>query len=234
MKLVALIFALLSLASCSFDFKKDETLEKEEEVSSGSSYQQQAQFSKDDWRLILVNAENPIPDDFTVEFDSVQGYKVDKRIKEPLENMINAAKSEGIDLLICYGYRTYEQSKALFEKQINYQLSRGLAYEEAVREAAKWVAPPGTSEHHTALAVDIVTPSNQVLDHEFKNTDAACWMKDNAYKYGFILRYPEDKQEITGITFEPWHYRFVGNEAAEYMYQNDICLEEFLKGENVR
>ena len=250
MKLVVTILALLILTSCSISGFRENFISKNadeessciqqsddnlsESDSEHSQQQAEAKFSKDDWRLILVNAENPLPKDFKVNLVRVQGYPVDERIKEPLENMINGAKNDGVDLLVCYGYRTYEQSKALFEKQVNFQLSKGLKYDDAVSEASRWVAPPGTSEHHTALALDIVTPSYQLLEHDFKNTAAAQWMKENAHKYGFILRYPEDKQDITGITFEPWHYRFVGKEAAEYIYKNNLCLEEFLKGENVR
>ena len=207
--------------------EKEETVPQEEE-----SYEAPAKQSED-WRLILVNPWNYIPDDFTVELDYVDGYPVDKRIKEPLINMIEGAKQDGVDLLVCYGYRTKEQSQQLFEKQINRQIASGLSYDDAVEEAKKWVAPPGTSEHHTGLALDIVTPAYQMLTYEFANTDAAVWMRENAHRYGFILRYPEDKEEITGITFEPWHYRYVGPEAAGYIYENGLCLEEFLKGDNV-
>ncbi len=230
-------FWLLLLLAVAFGifhaFEKEGFAVKGEVVHLEISDDGKAQFSKDDWELILVNSKNPLPENFKVELDSVQGYKVDKRIKGALSDMIEAAKKDNVELTICYGYRTYEQSALLFKKQINYQLSKGMSYESAVEQAAKWVAPPGSSEHHTGLAVDIVTPSYQLLEHEFQNTEAGHWLKKNAYKYGFILRYPIDKQSITGITFEPWHYRFVGKDAAKYMHQKNLCLEEFLEGENV-
>ena len=185
--------------------------------------------ASEDWRLILVNASNPIPDDFTVELEMTRyGYEVDKRIVPTLEEMVQTAEQEGVNLLLCYGYRTLAQSQQLFEKQINRQMALGLSYDEAVLAAAKWVAPPGYSEHHTGLAVDIVTLSNQVLSEAFAQTDAAKWMAANAHRFGFVIRYPKDKQEITGIAYEPWHLRYVGDQAAQYMYENNLCLEEYL------
>ncbi len=187
----------------------------------------------DDWRLILVNAQHPIPDDFTVALaDTPYGYQVDARIKDDLVAMIEGARADGVQLLICYGYRTKAQSQYLYEKQINQQLSYGLSREQAEIEAAKWVAPPGTSDHHTGLALDIVTPSYQTLDFGFAETDAAKWMAAHAYEYGFVLRFPEDKQEITGIVFEPWHYRYVGKEHAAVIQEKGLCLEEYVAETN--
>ena len=182
-----------------------------------------------DWRLILVNPDNLIPDDFEVDLEMTRyGYEVDSRIVKDVENLINAAAKDNVSLLICYGYRTLEQSQQLFEKQINRQLARGLSQEEAVAEAKRWVAPPGTSDHHTGLALDIVTPEYQVLNHGFFNTPAGQWMAKNCWDYGFVIRFPEDKQDITGITYEPWHLRFVGKEHSIAMRDNNECLEEYV------
>ena len=251
MKFTAFILGILLLAACAN--KEFPLNEKESEFSEISEVQVlEAEeltdkkdgseelpseavpvFSRNDWKLILVNYQNLLPEDFEVALNRTHGYLMDHRITGAYESMYEDAKKDGIDLLLCYGYRTKEQSQQLLEKQINRQIASGLSYDDAVEEAKKWVAPPGTSEHHTGLALDIVTPAYQMLTYEFANTDAAVWMRENAHRYGFILRYPEDKEEITGITFEPWHYRYVGPEAAGYIYENGLCLEEFLKGDNV-
>ena len=185
--------------------------------------------SPSDWNLILVSAKHPLPNQFSVSLASVgNGHKGDRRVVSSLRAMIAGAKADGITLTVCSSYRTKERSAYLYQNQINQWLSKGYSQEEAEKEAAKWVAPPGTSEHHTGLAFDIVTPSYQKLNHGFANTSAAKWMKTHAHEYGFILRFPEDKQEITGITFEPWHFRYVGKKNAEIIYQKGICLEEYL------
>lgn len=183
---------------------------------------------EEDWRLMLVNPDHLLPDDFTVELAMTSyGYEMDARIVEPLTAMIEAAAADGVTLLPCYGYRTREQSAQLFEKQVSRQLAAGLSQEAAVEEAKKWVAPPGTSDHHTGLALDIVTPEHQVLNHAFAGTPAARWMAGHSTEYGFVIRFPEDKQEITGITYEPWHLRYVGEEHARVMREQNLCLEEY-------
>ena len=206
-----------------------------ESVSAGlsseeASSQSAPELEPGDWRLLLVNPQNPIAEDFAVELaPTLLGYQVDARIVKPFEQMVSAAQLDGIELMPCYGYRTFEQSAQLFEKQINRQMAAGLTREQAELEAKRWVAPPGYSEHHTGLALDIVTPSNQVLTAAFAETDAAKWMAQNAHRFGFILRYPQDKQEITGIVFEPWHFRYVGEEHAAAIFESGLCLEEYLK-----
>lgn len=195
-----------------------------------SSSEQPISSEQEDWRLILVNPNNPIPDDWSVDLTMTSyGYEVDSRITKNVDELINAAADDGVTLLICYGYRTIEQSRQLFEKQVNKQLSYGLSQEEAIAEAKHWVAPPGTSEHHTGLALDVVTPSHQVLNHEYANTDAGIWLAEHSWEYGFVIRFPEDKQDITGITYEPWHVRYVGKEHAAAMHESHECLEEYLE-----
>lgn len=185
--------------------------------------------SPSDWNLVLVSAKHPLPDDFSVSLASVgNGYKGDKRVVSSLNAMIKGAKQDGITLMLCSAYRTKERSAYLYQRQIEQWLAKGYSREEAEKKAAKWVAPPGTSEHHTGLAFDIVTPSYQKLNHGFAATAAAKWMKTHAHEYGFILRFPEDKQDITGITFEPWHFRYVGRKNAKIIYEKGICLEEYI------
>lgn len=196
---------------------------------SSSVSEPQPETAPPDWRLVLVNFEHPIPDDWSVDLTMTRyGYEVDSRITEDVDALISAAANDGVSLIICYGYRTLEQSQQLFDKQLKKQLSYGLSQEAAYLEAKRWVAPPGTSDHHTGLALDIVTPSHQVLNHDFANTDAGIWLKANSWKYGFVVRFPADKQDITGITYEPWHVRFVGKEHAASMYEHNKCLEEYV------
>lgn len=138
------------------------------------------------------------------------------------------ARAEGLSPVICSSYRTQEKQEILYNSQINKYLDLGYSFKDAKTEAGKWVAIPGTSEHQTGLAVDIVAESYQILDQEQENTAEQQWLMENSYKYGFILRYPDDKSEITGIYYEPWHYRYVGKKAAKEIYENKICFEEYL------
>ena len=182
-----------------------------------------------DWRLMLVNPDHILPENFSVDLTMTKyGYEVDSRIVDDVTALIEGAAKDNVKLLICYGYRTLEQSQQLFDKQLRKQLSYGLSQEAALAEAKRWVAPPGTSDHHTGLALDIVTPEHQVLNHEFFNTPAGQWMAEHSWEYGFVIRFPKDKQEITGITYEPWHLRFVGKEHAAEMHKNNECLEEYV------
>jgi D-alanyl-D-alanine carboxypeptidase len=182
------------------------------------------------WNLILVNPDNYIPENFTIDKAQVQGnYYLDSRVAPLAVQMISDAKKEGIELQICSSIRDIELQKRLFNNKINDLINEGYSKEEAERVAATIVAVPGTSEHHTGLAMDIVTPSYQRLNSGYAKTDAAKWLKANAANYGFILRYPEDKTDITKIIFEPWHYRYVGIEYASFIMSQGICFEEFIE-----
>ena len=183
----------------------------------------------DEWQLRLVNSNNPLDKDFTVKLKTVQyNHKVDERIADYLTNMIEDAKNDGVSLLICSSYRSVARQQELFNEEVNKYVSAGKSEDEALAEAAYGVAVPGYSEHSTGLAIDIVTPEYQVLDSGFENTDAFKWLDKNAHKYGFVLRYPKDKTDITRIKYEPWHYRFVGLEHAREMKDAGVCLEEYL------
>ena len=178
--------------------------------------------------MILVNSKNLLPADFDVETEYIGNRAMDKRIVPIVKEMIADAKADGVDLLICSSYRSVSRQETLFAEQIQGFLNQGYSEEAARTEAAKWVAIPRTSEHHTGLALDIVTPSYQVLDFGFEDTAAFKWLYTHCTEYGFILRYPKDKTDITGIVYEPWHYRYVGVEAAEYIHENGLTLEEYL------
>ncbi len=191
------------------------------------------EYGETDPCLILVNPENYIPDDYTVELETVQGkYKLDVKAAQSAKDLIAGAKEAGYDMQICSAYRTIEKSAELYQRKVQQYLNAGYSQAKAESEAAKWVAPPGTSEHHTGLAMDIVSSDYwgqySDLEHDYEKFDSFKWMYEHCAEYGFILRYPKDKQDITGITYEPWHYRYVGVEAATYIMENGLCLEEYL------
>ncbi len=187
--------------------------------------------SKDGWNLILVNGDHPLPEGFQVpEFTQlVNGHSIDKRAYPDLQRMMDACRADGLQPTICSSYRTQEKQEELFERKVQSCLATAASREEAEEQAALWVARPGTSEHQAGLAVDIVDKAYQSLDNGQEETEVQRWLMEHCAEYGFILRYPNDKSEITGIGYEPWHYRFVGEEAAREIMAQGLCLEEYLE-----
>ena len=182
-----------------------------------------------EWNLLLVNPWNPIPENYEPELTYLRnGQAVDSRCYPELQQMMDDCRAAGFDPLICASYRTMETQEALFEDKEARLIREGCPENEVEAEAGKVVAYPGTSEHQLGLALDIVDVSYQQLDTEQENTPVQQWLMKNSWKYGFVLRYPTDKSDITGIIYEPWHYRYVGKEAAAEMYENKLCLEEYL------
>lgn len=184
-----------------------------------------------DGLLLLVNPWTPLPEDFLPgELVPVQNDQaVDARAYPDLQDMLGDMSQAGLSPLICSSYRSQERQQELYDNKVQRVMAEGVSREAAQAEAARWVARPGTSEHQTGLAVDIVSLSNQMLDETQESTPEFQWLAENAWKYGFILRYPSDKSEKTGIAYEPWHFRFVGKEAAEEMHDLGLCLEEYLE-----
>lgn len=183
-----------------------------------------------DWQIRLVNRENPLPDDFTVELENLDASrKFDKRAIGPLRQMILDMRDQGIKNIWAQStYRSIEYQKGLYEKSINKYLKQGKSQEEAQKLTDKYINRPGTSEHHLGLAVDF----NNV-DEGFENTKAYEWLLENASNYGFVLRYPKEKEDITGIEYEPWHWRYVGPEHAKKMKEQNLCLEEYVLGSSL-
>lgn len=186
----------------------------------------------DAWNLVLVNAEHPLPEDFKIPETTrlSNGYSVDSRIYPSLQKMMDDCRAEGLEPMICSAYRSREKQTELFERKVQSCLSSASSREEAEKQAAAWVNRPGTSEHQTGMALDIVDKSYQVLDQKQEETGGQQWLTAHCAEYGFILRYPSDKQEITGVSYEPWHYRYVGTEAAREIMDGGLCLEEYLEG----
>jgi D-alanyl-D-alanine carboxypeptidase len=157
------------------------------------------------------------------------GYsRVDSRCYEDLDDMIDALYAEDLVPVICSSYRTTDVQQSLFDGQIDYFVNQGMSWEDARVAAAREVAVPGTSEHQLGLAVDIVDVSYPYLDDYQADTAAQKWLMEHCYDYGFILRYPTGTTEITGIIYEPWHYRYVGVEVAKDIQAQNVTLEEYL------
>lgn len=177
------------------------------------------------WNLMLVNRDNYIPDDYEVELTELtNGRKVDSRIYPELQEMFDNARAMGLELFVREGYRTEEEQQQLLDEKAEEYKNEGYSKSEAKKLAEQWAAVPGTSEHQLGMAVDINADTTISSSDEVYN-----WLAENAYKYGFIKRYPSDKTEITGISNEPWHYRYVGKEAAAEIYSQGICLEEYIE-----
>lgn len=181
------------------------------------------------WNLVLVNPWNPVPEDLSVTLTHLKNNQaVDERCYPDLQKMMDGCRAAGLSPRICSSYRTMEKQQRLYQNQIQAMLNFGLSQEQAEAEAGKAVAVPGTSEHQLGLAVDIVDEQNQTLDESQEETAVQQWLMAHCWEYGFILRYPTEKSHITGIMYEPWHYRYVGREAAAEIYEKDVCLEEYL------
>ena len=170
-----------------------------------------------------VNRWNELPEDYEVELvELFNGKEVDERIYPYLQEMFDAAREEGIYPIVREGYRTEAEQQAMFDEKVQAYRIEGYSRARAERTAKEWVALPGTSEHQLGIAVDINADKEKC-----SNEEVYAWLAENAHKYGFILRYPQGKVSITGISYEPWHYRYVGAEAAKEIYEQGICLEEY-------
>lgn len=182
------------------------------------------------WQLQLVNQWNPITEyDDSRIIDIGEKQSVDERCYKDLMEMLEDCRAEGISPKICSSYRSWETQERLYLNKVERLMAKGYQEEAAYLEAAKAVAVPGTSEHQIGLAVDIVDELNQHLNSSQERTATQQWLMENSWKYGFILRYPKGKSELTGVIYEPWHYRYVGREAAEEIYEQEICLEEYVE-----
>lgn len=180
----------------------------------------------DNWELTLVNLQYRLPEEYqptlkaAVEGSSVQ---LDERVAPFYAEMYAAAKADGCTLTPYSGYRTYARQQENFDRKVAYYVSQGLSEAEATAQTQTRILPAGASEHNMGFSMDIVSASA-----DFISTKEFSWLTAHAYEYGFILRYPENKTEITGVMYEPWHWRFVGREAATAMQKSGQCLEEYL------
>ena len=186
---------------------------------------------KQDNLLVLVNKTHPLPDNYEVNLYWLQNKScaVSVDMYDALREMLTDGSEDGREFVVASGYRDADFQRELLEEDIAASMKQeGLSWQEAYEKETQETMPPGYSEHETGLAVDIVSFGYQVLDGKQENTNENKWLRENCSKYGFILRYPKEKEEITGISYEPWHFRFVGKEAAEEITRQGITLEEYL------
>lgn len=233
---ISFLLAVVTVMALSFFFRQDNSKENiiadpadgQLNTATGRHKAESATGSEDlasedaDWNLTLVNRWNPLPENYDIDLVEVPGgEKVDKRIYEPLMEMLEAAKEGNWNQLpvVVSGYRTQEKQQELYDEKIAEYRKQGYSKDEAVKQAEQWVAVPGCSEHQLGIAVDI---NGSTYDLYF-------WLKENSYKYGFIFRYPGGKTNITGTAEEVWHYWYVGVEAATEIYKQGLCLEEYLE-----
>ena len=214
---------------------EEETTTTEEETTTTeatTTTTPPAPYDDGDWNLVLVNPWNPYPEELVrgEENNLVQvGYAseyVDYRIVDQLNAMLEAGAAYG--LAVTSSYRSYDDQVYFYNNKVDRVMAEGYSYEEALDIAATEVARPGTSEHHTGLAVDLVHNECWELEEYWEDSAAFDWLMEHCADYGFILRYPKSAQHITGVIYEPWHYRYVGVEAARAIMNQGITLEEYL------
>ena len=198
-------------------------------VDSDGNY---IQAANPPWNLILVNDWNKAPDwCFDKSFLVKHGTgEFDERAVGALSAMIAAAKQDGItDMRDLSTWRSYEVQEKNFNRKVQSYKSQGYSQAEAERLANTIIKRPGYSEHHTGLAADMGGSGDYSITDSFENTAAFRWLQEHCAEYGFILRFPKDKEAITGVTYESWHYRYVGVEHAKIIMENHLCLEEYLQ-----
>ncbi len=215
----------------------DENILKLEAADAVPAYQELEGYQGDgvlleqeeDWNLVLVNKWNYMQEGYVPELTDVgEGHMVDSRIAESLLNMIRAAKKNGYYIYILSAYRDMEKQISLYDAEVDEWIYKGYSEEAAEEKAGTVVAVPGTSEHHLGLAVDLVDSTHIALDEGAEKTKGYQWLVKHCHEYGFILRYPNGATDITGIIYEPWHFRYVGEEAAAEIMEQGITLEEYL------
>lgn len=185
-------------------------------------------FDSSDWRLVLINKQHPIPEEYDFKLGTfTSGMRCDERVIEDLLLMMQAAKKDGLNLVVRSPYRTSDHQEDNFNDRIKSYMRQGLSYMEAYKATSRVITVPGCSEHEVGLAFDITSDTFISLLQGFADTEEGQWLEEHSYEYGFILRYPSGKEYITGIEYEPWHFRYVGREAAAIMTEEELCLEEF-------
>lgn len=234
---VILIISLL-VSGISSLFKKDEkkaptTTEISTQIPTSEEgpdlkAEAQAIYTKDKNLLILVNEQNPLNMGYTFTHHTLNcGLDVDERIYNDMLAMLTDLNNIDLHYTIISAYRSRDEQTSVVNARAAELMNQGMSEDEAYAEVYKTIQKPGTSEHETGLCFDIVSEGTYNLDDTVATQDTVVWLTDNCYKYGFILRYPKGKESITGISYEPWHFRYVGKDAALFMHENNLTLEEF-------
>ena len=226
-----------TVAGNNFQERIDENILRLEAQDALPAYREMPGFSMDgvleepseDWKLVLVNKWNEMEAGYVPDLTVLaEGHKVDSRIADSPMDMIHAAKKDGYYIYILSSYRDMEKQIDLYEAEVEKWIREGYEQEAAEEKAGTVVAFPGTSEHHLGLAVDLVSSEHIKLDQDAEKTKGYQWLVAHCQEYGFILRYPNNASDITGIIYEPWHFRYVGEVAAAEIMEAGITLEEYL------
>lgn len=190
-----------------------------------------------DWELILVGPSQKITEEVPasdlVTLDN--GMLLNQKIVNAYQALVAAAKQAGFSLVLISAYRSVSYQTEVFQGYVDEAMNQGLTEEAAIAQVKETSTEPGFSEHHTGLAFDIIDEewnrnfTDQPLSQNFGETPGGQWLAEHAREYGFILRYPQDKESITEITYEPWHFRYVGVESAKYIEENNLSLEEYIQ-----
>ncbi len=179
--------------------------------------------------LLLVNKSHPLPETYEVTLATLpDGHQVAEVMYDDLEDMLTDAGKAGCSIIVASAYRTKERQEQLLQQEIRKNMRNGMDEKEAEEDALLTVAPYGYSEHETGYTVDLVAVGNQMLDETQETTKENKWLQKNCAQYGFILRYPKGKEEITGYSYESWHFRYVGKQAAQDITSDHLTLEEYL------
>lgn len=198
-------------------------------VTSDVDLHQEAQtiYEQNPALLVLVNKEHENALEPDLRSICNGRLKASKEAYDDLCAMLEAGSDSGHSYWIASAYRSKEKQQSLIDQGVSKNRKKGMNETEALQEVLKESMPAGYSEHETGLAFDILASSNTAMDQSQKNTAENKWMAKHCYEYGFILRYPEDKEDITQISYEPWHFRYVGRDAAKFIYENGLTLEEY-------
>ncbi|WP_097026194.1 M15 family metallopeptidase [Clostridium peptidivorans] len=219
---------LSTIQTNKLNIKQSAEAEKEELINEGDSYSNSKNTSKPG--ILLVNRNNRLEEDYVpqslrvpnvrfISYADSRVKKIDTSAASALETLFDAAREDGVTLLAVSGYRDYFYQEKLYNNKVS---------AVGQKEADKYVAQPGASEHQTGLAMDVLSDEYSSLDEGFEQTQAYRWIKNNCHKYGFIIRYPKGKENITGYNYECWHLRYVGISEATEISQKNITLEEYL------
>ncbi len=212
-------------------FLPDGTMAKGKVVIDGTA----RYFTSQGREVILVNRWNPVPEDYIptlVDLStsiSVEGSRVDQSCYEALLAMIADCNKECPKVCVVSSYRTNDHQTSSYKRKVNYYKGLGYSEEDAKEEAGTIIARPGTSEHQLGLAVDIIDTRLWDLTEAQADLPAQKWLMENSWRYGFILRYPKGKIDSTGIIYEPWHYRYVGEDLAKELYDLGMTMEEYME-----
>ena len=200
------------------------------EVSDENLYNECKEiYTKNKELLILVNYDNAVPNDYKLDLRYTENRKeqVANVLYNDLVLMLRDAQNVGYTYWIASGYRSIQIQQGLIDDHINTYISEGMSVEEAKNKTYEILEKANYSERHTGLAIDFLSSDNLNMDESQEMTEGNKWLRENCFKYGFILRYPRDRQAITNMSYEPWHFRYVGREASTFIHQNNLTLEEF-------